>query len=74
MFEVRWPSPIQQYRPSKRKVTPMGTMEINPKRQKYDFLLCLIHTKLVKQETYLPYVEYIVRFKEYVDNEKVSYF
>ena len=35
MFEVLTPSPIQRYRISKRKRTPAGTMEINPKRQKY---------------------------------------
>ena len=32
MFEVPRPSPIQQNRTSKRKRTPTGTMEINPKR------------------------------------------
>ena len=32
ILEVPWPSPIQQYRTSKRKRTPTGTMEINPKR------------------------------------------
>ena len=36
MIEVPKPSPIQQYRTSKRKGTPTGTTEINPKRQKYD--------------------------------------
>ena len=38
MFEVPWPSPVQQYRTSKRKRTPTGTIEINPQRQKYDVL------------------------------------
>ena len=38
IFEVPRPSPLQQYRTSKRKRTPTGTMEINPKRQKYDVL------------------------------------
>ena len=32
MFEVPSPPPIQ------RRCTPTGTMEINPKRQKYDIL------------------------------------
>ena len=35
MFEVPRPSPIQQYRTSKRKRTLTGTMEINPERQKF---------------------------------------
>ena len=38
MFEVPRPSSIQQNRTSKRKCTPTGTMEINPKVQKYDVL------------------------------------
>ena len=38
MFEVPRPSSIQQYCTNKRKRTPTGTMEINPKRQKYDVL------------------------------------
>ena len=38
IFKVPRPSPLQQYPNSKWKRTPTGTMEINPKRQKYDVL------------------------------------
>ena len=38
IFEVPRSSSTQQNRTSKRKRTPTGTMEINPKRQKYDVL------------------------------------
>ena len=37
-LEVPKLSPIQQNRTIKRKPIPTGTMEINPKRQKYDVL------------------------------------
>ena len=38
MFEVSRPSPILQNCTSKQKCTLTGTMEINPKRQKFDVL------------------------------------
>ena len=35
IFDVSMPQPVQQNQSSKRKPIPMGTMEIDPKRQIY---------------------------------------